>query len=293
MSEVQILSFKDDCKRILIHFMQNFLLKSPLQYALVKNVACLDPQILLSDKVLAVGKMKKILYTYVNKRGFNAQDCDLILDEFSEFIDSATASGALSSFSKENDRLDEFYFNLLSSSAYSALWGVVKEVLLLSHGQAGVERGFSINKELEDPSLAEGTLIAKRLIVDFVRSKGGVNNVQITPELLVSAGSAYRKYQQHLESEKEKEKQNKRAQKRKAFECVIEEMKSKRAALNKDIQALRESADKYSERAEKERNFSHIAHANSLRQKIKEKQVEESEVEKQLDEKLLELKNSV
>ena len=66
----------------------------------------------------------------------------------------------------------------------------MKEVLLLSHGQAGVERGFSINKELEDPSLAKGTLIVKTLVVDFVRSIGSVCNIKVSPELLLSA---YRK----------------------------------------------------------------------------------------------------
>ena len=42
-------------------------------------------------------------------------------------------------------------------------------------------------------------------------------------------------------------------------------MNSKRAAQKKDVQALSESAVKYSERAEKERNLSHnIAYANSV-----------------------------
>ena len=70
-------------------------------------------------------------------------------------------------------RLDQFFYKLLASeTAYSSLWCVLKQVLLLSHGQGSVERGFSINKELEDPSLAEDTLVSMRHIIDFVRSKG-------------------------------------------------------------------------------------------------------------------------
>ena len=36
----------------------------------------------------------------------------------------------------------------------SPLWEVVSHLLLLSHGQASVERGFSINKQIERPTCA-------------------------------------------------------------------------------------------------------------------------------------------
>lgn len=60
----------------------------------------------------------------------------------------------------------------------------MKVVLVLSHGQASVERGFSINKELIVENQKELSLVAQRLIVDHVRSVGGVSNVAITKELL-------------------------------------------------------------------------------------------------------------
>ena len=33
---------------------------------------------------------------------------------------------------------------------YSKLWNVVRMLLLLSYGQAAVERGFSVNKQAEE-----------------------------------------------------------------------------------------------------------------------------------------------
>jgi len=54
------------------------------------------------------------------------------------------------------------------------LWEVVRTVLLLSHGQAQVERGFSTSKELMDVNIKQRTLVAKRAIVDYVQLIGGL-----------------------------------------------------------------------------------------------------------------------
>ena len=46
----------------------------------------------------------------------------------------------------EDRRLDDFYCELLNTKDFSDIWEVVKLVLILSHGNASVESGFSINK---------------------------------------------------------------------------------------------------------------------------------------------------
>lgn len=53
-------------------------------------------------------------------------------------------------------RADTFLSQNLSS--YTDLWNFCKKLLLLSHGQAEVERGFSINKEVETCNMSEETL---------------------------------------------------------------------------------------------------------------------------------------
>jgi len=50
---------------------------------------------------------------------------------------------------------------------YSKLWNVVRMLRVLSHGQAAVERGFSINKQAEDVHLQAETFIAKRIVCDM------------------------------------------------------------------------------------------------------------------------------
>jgi len=48
---------------------------------------------------------------------------------------------------------------------YSKLWNVVRMLLVLSHGQATVERGFSINKQAEEVHLQAETCCQHHVIM--------------------------------------------------------------------------------------------------------------------------------
>lgn len=71
----------------------------------------------------------------------------------------------LQNYEKDHERLDSFFVRLLKHNAsFSQLWAVMKLLLLLSHGQASVERGFSINKQVAVENLAELSYISQRVI---------------------------------------------------------------------------------------------------------------------------------
>ena len=49
--------------------------------------------------------------------------------------------------------MDTLFFECMANESYKSLFSDVKRILILSHGQATVERGFSVNKEVEVESL--------------------------------------------------------------------------------------------------------------------------------------------
>ena len=52
-----------------------------------------------------------------------------------------------SAFDAENSRLDSFFYERLKDAKeLRKLQQIIKKLLLLPHGQAAVERGFSINR---------------------------------------------------------------------------------------------------------------------------------------------------
>ena len=69
---------------------------------------------------------------------------------------STRANGELENFSVADDRLDTFLRSRMAAN-YPKAWSVCELALLLPHGQASVERRFSVNKELVVENQSEQT----------------------------------------------------------------------------------------------------------------------------------------
>lgn len=111
---------------------------------------------------------------------------DVILEQFETFLTMEAKSESFSSFQTMQTRLYVFLHGHLCKS-YPELWTLL---LLLSHGQTTVERGFSVNKEVETNNMQEDAVVAQRIIWDYVSVCGGVLKVPLTKELLGAAASA-------------------------------------------------------------------------------------------------------
>lgn len=110
----------------------------------------------------------------------------------------------------------------MNNDTFKKLFSVVKMLLVLSHGQTTLERGFSANKELECVNMSEKSLVSKRIICDEVKSKGGVLIILIIKELLMCAASARNKYEMYLSAEKQRKKTEQELKKRR--ESTLEEI---------------------------------------------------------------------
>ncbi len=168
------------------------------------------------------------------------------------FARAAATQDAFLSFRPGKDRLDELLYETITKRKdLSDLWLVTRMLLLLSHGQATVERGFSINKETMADNMSEHTLIAKRVVKDYLMPVGGkVSDVTVTPQLLAAAASGRQRYQHYLEEQKKRSPVGETGRKRKAEREELDELKPKRKRLEGSIQALTGSADKYADEAE-------------------------------------------
>ena len=112
-------------------------------------------------------------------------------------MDSVKVSQAeFESYDTKLCRLDEFYFSKIGVEKFSDFCLVIKLVLTLSHGQASVERGFSVNENLMVENLKESSLIAQRIIYDHMKSKElNPETIDITKILLLELGRQNRNIQ--------------------------------------------------------------------------------------------------
>ena len=77
-----------------------------------------------------------------------------------------------------------------------------KIFFILPHGQASVERGFNLNKHIEN--LGDRSYIAQHIAYDSVKHVDGIMNIVITKEMRIAASSAYSQYCMYLEQQKKK-----------------------------------------------------------------------------------------
>ena len=151
ISDRALLQFKLECKRFLINVCKKVLEKSPIKYPLVRTAIWLDPTLVASQPTKCKTTLSMCLQLLADAGHVIPNQCDTILREFQQLVDNSKTEESLpqfASFNSDTDRLDKFYYDLEGVPQYTRLWSVIKLMLTLSHGQATVERGFSVNKEL-------------------------------------------------------------------------------------------------------------------------------------------------
>ena len=176
ISELQEMQFCNEARDFICVLAQSLLDKSPLPYSLTRNVCWLDPREMAKGKEVCVPKMKTCLKLLVQANRVNSADCDTIIAQFGNYVDEVVSSSMseFKNFDPSSDRLDNLLFDTMSTSTdYASLWSCVTKLMLLSHGQASVERGFSVNRQLETENLDDETYECQRIICDHVQSVGG------------------------------------------------------------------------------------------------------------------------
>ena len=68
-------------------------------------------------------------------------------------------------------QLDTFFLKTIGLEHYKRIEKLIKMILCLNHGQAAVERGFSVNKNLLQVNITEASVVAQRIIYDHMISK--------------------------------------------------------------------------------------------------------------------------
>ena len=101
-------------------------------------------------------------------------------------------------FKMKSDRVDVFLMNQLSEKSHADLLVVIKIICIMSHGQRFTERGFSINKEVNDYNMLEESLTCQRVVYDALQACGKeIYEIEIDQELRKSCLS-YQKYKEEM-----------------------------------------------------------------------------------------------
>ncbi|XP_063230592.1 uncharacterized protein LOC134535429 [Bacillus rossius redtenbacheri] len=243
LAEKVVLQFKNDCRSFYVGFLQKVLQRSPLAYSLTRQISCINPELIRSKPNLAEKRIKACLELLVEKQQIPGSTADKILQEYQEFIQIASVGEAMKSYHRQNQRLDLFYVQVMveSGKSFPSLLLFIKHLLILSHGNAALERGFSVNSDCLVENQTEDSLIAQRIVYDAVMNSKGVQHVQITKSLIHYARNSCARYKEHLESKRKKvEAEKSERDKKREAQKNLRELEAKKAKIMND--ALKEAA---------------------------------------------------
>lgn len=248
-SELQIVQFKDDCRKCILKFISKMLERSPLKHPLTRAISCFDPEV-ASNLPISKKRMENLLTILLESGYILSSIVDRALNEYKDLCNSEVA--VLQKYSRQNERIDHFWNKLLNEKKLHNLFHVMKIVTIFSHGNANVERGFSINKECLVENMKEELLTGRRYVFDHVTSIGGIEKFVVTKGLIQSARNAYSKFKEAQKKKKTAEEasqlegQRKRAAEREKLELeakkarILEEAQRQASLLDEQIQSLRE-----------------------------------------------------
>ena len=172
-----------------------------------------------------------------------------------------------SSFDFSTDRLNEFFTQFLNMNPkYTSLNTVCISIFVISHGQASVERGFNINKEMLVENMKELSLVRLRMVYDEIKASGYKSyNFPISNGIVVASKQASSKYKIELEKNKDSLVEASRQEKEEEISVV----KRKRLAVDERLEI---DAEKLYTDTEEKNKMELLIMANSLKKSCKEKQ---------------------
>ena len=292
ISDRQAMEFRMECRKGVVALLTKMMKKCPLRYELVNALSFLDPRKLGESDT--VDKLSVVMRRMLHAKQLSSATCEKAKQQFQRFLD-AGLDETFSGFDPENDRLDTFYASRLSGKKeFEQLWHAVRIMLLLSHGQASVERGFSVNKELLKENQAEETVVACRVVYDAVNDHGGVTEVPLTDEMMAYVKGSRQKYRQALEAKQKKDQDDEKKKKRESCDDEVKALRKRTKLIEKVIDDFEEKADELLKSAEgkgHQQMALKLAEALALKDKRKEKQKHLAEMNSLLETKEQELKN--
>ncbi|GBM95531.1 hypothetical protein AVEN_193624-1, partial [Araneus ventricosus] len=224
--------------------------KSPLKYKLVRGLSSLYPSVILNNSNIGLTRFNIVLEVLYNRyqitetvaeRGTNqyVSFCSVVKERHQDEIENFLSDEC-------NLELDNFYYGLLSREKKNKKKtgrsvAVVKSCFIFSHGNASVERGFSVNKTMLVENLKKQSLINQRRAYDRIKSLGGVENVSITKKMLLAVRGAKHRYREDLVRKKEYlDKKASKTQEKRKLENELQQLynQKKKIRLEKEKEEI-------------------------------------------------------
>ena len=184
-------TFREECRNVLTQLVSKLFKRTPLTSIVVRSASIFDPKIFIaynSDKLEKI--LKKLLHHLMGLHTIDASACKKIVLQLDLFHKEAkSCSDKFTKYDRHEEPLDSFYFTLFLRlhSTYPELSYLLKLILVLSHGQVSVERGFSLRNSTLKDNVSDWFTYSKRVIIDhMISNKTKPSTMEISTPMMVS-----------------------------------------------------------------------------------------------------------
>ena len=185
-------------------------------------------------------------------------------------------------FDPKKERLDKFCFHSANLLLSPEIKSIIKLILVLSHGQASVERGFNTNKSVNKVKISQDSIITRKLIIDHMQKKNLTpSKIELSASLIKSVKASRQRYSVYLDEQKKLKVKDNIDKQRDILNMELQEVNSKKDILLNCCQSLDEEFVELIKKAEydKDNITSLVIKANGIKRKCEEKKKEVSSLE--------------
>jgi hypothetical protein len=213
--------------------------RSPLKYKLTRPISSLSPLEIASKSDDTLEKrFMKLLEILCDYGWLETAEAEKAQKQYSGLLSKKCFKDKAGKFDIYQDRVDDFWAEVLDSPSTVDLENVVWLILIISHGNARVESGFSINEEILQPNQLAHSIVSQRIVYEAVSKAGAAVDVDITPEMIKDVRKSHK-----LFNIKQKEKQRSRSENQKK----VMEKKRKTNELKKAVAEKKAKLDEMKE----------------------------------------------
>ena len=217
--------------------------KSPLKYILVCSLSSVNPKNMVNNKADSIKMFTRAIDKLYDNKHLSSKESDNAKLQYEEFISDVVSryNEDFLNFDIANDRPDRFFGKFLDSlDKYKNLWKVMQIVFVVPDGQAQIERGFSINKEMVIENLEAESLRSQRLVYDSIKAtpKKEIHEIEIRNKMLLSWKSASSRYKVALEENRKAKNDSENDRKRQMITEEVENVKRRRMEFTNSLQQV-------------------------------------------------------
>ena len=250
-------AFRKNVQDFVIRLLEKIIELGPLKYRFTRSMSSLSPlDITLNKTSLSRERFEQLCQELHEDNWVTSIEGERAEKQYKELINNPDFNMEAKKFNINEDRLDTFYSRILDSPSTVDLENIVRLVMIISHGNARVESGFSVNDDILLPNMLEETIVSQRIVYEGVQKAGGPTKIEVTPDMMKMVKNSHRTYTNAMseKNKKQSEGQKRIAEKRKATvelkqviarkKVAVDDLKATISSFDVELTALQEEISK-------------------------------------------------